>query len=281
MKMEQSIENYIKNLVRDTIGQALGGLQLQKDRQTYVVANWKMNKTLSGTVEFFQELTSTTNVSVVVCPPTHLLYPAQLFIKQQKKSVALGGQNVHWADQGAYTGETSTSMLQEMGCEFVIIGHSERRQYAGENDEIVNMKVKQAIKAGLTPIICIGETLEEKNLLQTEQVLKTQLFGALKDIDSSQFIIAYEPVWAIGTGQSATPELAQQSHAYIRSVMTQLMGQTAETISILYGGSVNEKNAADYSAMEDIDGVLVGGASLNAKPFDEIIAAFAKGEQNL
>ncbi|WP_342431358.1 triose-phosphate isomerase [Neobacillus sp. FSL H8-0543] len=279
--MEHSIENYIKNLVRDTIGQALGGLQLQKDRQTYVVGNWKMNNNFSGTAEFFQEINSSNNVSVVVCPPTHLLYPAQLLIKQQKKSIALGGQNVHWADRGAYTGETSTSMLQEMGCEYVIIGHSERRQYAGENDEMINMKVKQAIKSGLTPIVCIGETLEEKNLLQTEQVLKTQLFGALKEIDSSQFIIAYEPVWAIGTGQSASPELAQQSHAYIRSVITQIMGQDADTISILYGGSVNEKNAADFYAMEDIDGVLVGGASLKAKPFDEIIAAFAKGEQNL
>jgi triosephosphate isomerase (TIM) len=278
--MEQSIESYIKNLVRDVIGQTLGELQQQSDRQTYVIANWKMNKDLAETAEFFQNIKSNKNVSVVVCPPTHLLYPAHLFIKQSGKPIGLGGQNVHWADKGAYTGETSTNMLKDVGCEYVIIGHSERRQYAGEDDQLVNQKVKQAIKAGLIPIICIGETLEEKNLMQTEQVLSKQLVGALKGIESNSFLIAYEPVWAIGTGQSATAELAQQTHGYIRSVLTQLVGHQAESISILYGGSANESNAAEYSAMPDIDGVLVGGASLKAESFDAIINVFAKGEQN-
>jgi triosephosphate isomerase (TIM) len=278
--MEASIESYIKNLVRDVIGQTLGELQLQVERQTYVVANWKMNKNLSETAEYFQTIKSNSKVSVVVCPPTQLLYPAQLFIKQQGKPIALGAQNVHWAEKGAYTGETSVKMLQDVGCEYVIIGHSERRQYAYEDNDLVNLKAKQAMKSGLIPIICIGETLEQKNQMQTENVLRAQLFGALKELESSEFILAYEPVWAIGTGQSATHELAQQTHAYIRKVLKEIMGQTAENISILYGGSVNEKNAADYSAMPDIDGVLVGGASLDSQSFDEIIDVFAKGDQN-
>ncbi|MGG3466995.1 triose-phosphate isomerase [Neobacillus pocheonensis] len=278
--MEQSIESYIKNLVRDTIVHTIGELQVQKDRQTYIIANWKMNKTLAETAEFFQQINSSQDVAVVVCPPTQLLYPAHLFIQQSKKTIGLGGQNVHWAEKGAYTGETSTSMLKDVGCEYVIIGHSERRQYANEDDELVNRKVKQALNDGLTPIVCIGETLGQKNSLQTEHVLSTQLLGALKGIDSSKFIIAYEPVWAIGTGQSATAELAQQTHAYIRTVLKQILGEKADNISILYGGSANESNAAEYSAMPDIDGVLVGGASLNAQSFDGIINVFAKGEQS-
>ena len=278
--MEQSIESYIKNLVRDVIGQSLGELQLQSDRQTYVIANWKMNKKLNETAEFFQKINSSQDVSVVICPPAQLLYPAHLLIKQSGKPIGLGGQNVHWADKGAYTGESSGSMLRDVGCEYVIIGHSERRQYSYEDDELVNKKVLHAIKSELTPIICIGETLGQKNALQTEQVLFKQLDGALKDIDSSHFIIGYEPVWAIGTGQSATAELAQQTHAYIRSILKKIIGEKADGISILYGGSANESNAADFSAMPDIDGVLVGGASLNAQSFDGIINVFAKGEQN-
>ncbi|NHC41211.1 triose-phosphate isomerase [Bacillus sp. MM2020_1] len=278
--MEQSIESYIKNLVRDVIGQSLGELQLQRDRQTYVIANWKMNKNLNETAEFFRKINSSQDVSVVICPPSQLLYPAHLLIKQSGKPIGLGGQNVHWADKGAYTGESSGNMLRDVGCEYVIIGHSERRQYSYEDDELVNKKVLHAIKSELTPIICIGETLGQKNALQTEQVLDKQLDGALKDIDSSNFILAYEPVWAIGTGQSATAELAQQTHAYIRSILKKIIGEKAEGISILYGGSANESNAADFSAMPDIDGVLVGGASLNAQSFDGIINVFAKGEQN-
>ncbi|WML26547.1 triose-phosphate isomerase [Neobacillus sp. OS1-33] len=278
--MEQSIESYIKNLVRDVIGQSLGELQLQSDRQTYVIANWKMNKNLNETAEFFQKINSSQDVSVVICPPAQLLYPAHLLIKQSGKAIGLGGQNVHWADKGAYTGESSGWMLRDVGCEYVIIGHSERRQYSYEDDELVNKKVLHAIKSELTPIICIGETLGQKNALQTEQVLEKQLCGALKDIDSSHFILAYEPVWAIGTGQSATAELAQQTHAYIRSILKKIIGEKAEGISILYGGSANEHNAADFNAMPDIDGVLVGGASLNAQSFDGIINVFAKGEQN-
>ncbi|MCL6572257.1 MAG: triose-phosphate isomerase [Bacillus sp. (in: Bacteria)] len=278
--MEQSIESYIKNIVRDAIGQTLGELQLQNNRRIYVIANWKMNQTLAATAEFFQTINSNNDVSVVVCPPANLLYPAHLFIKQAKIPIGLGAQNVHWAEKGAYTGEISTSMLMDVGCDYCLIGHSERRQYAGEDYALVNMKVIQSLKSALTPIICIGETLKQKNAMQTEQVLESQLIGALKDIDSSNFILAYEPVWAIGSGLAATAELAQQTHVYIRSVLKQIVGQKADSISILYGGSANERNSADYSAMPDIDGVLVGGASLNAQSFAGIINAFAKGEQN-
>jgi triosephosphate isomerase len=274
--MDQSIESYIKSLVRE----ALGGLQLERDRQVYVIANWKMNKNLAEAAEFFQEIKGSSDVKVVICPPAPLLYPAQLFMKQTAPQIDLGAQNVHWAEKGAYTGETSTGMLKDVGCQFVIIGHSERRQYAGETDEIVRMKVKKAIEDGLTPVVCIGETLEQKNRQQTKQVLSAQLIGALKDIHSNEVIIAYEPVWAIGTGQSATPETSQETHSYIRSCLKQLLGEKAENISILYGGSVNEVNASEYSQMPDIDGVLVGGASLKAKTFQKIIDVFAKGEQN-
>jgi triosephosphate isomerase (TIM) len=278
--MEHSIESYIKNLVRETIGQTISDVQTHNGRSNYVIANWKMNKTLAETADFFEKVTCEDTISVVICPPAPLLYLANNMIKQQVKPIALGGQNVHWAEKGAFTGETSTEMLKDVGCEYVIIGHSERRQYFHEDDEIINQKARQSIKAGLIPIICIGESLEQKNFLQTEQILTEQLIGALKNTGSSNFIIAYEPIWAIGTGQSATPERAQETHAFIRSVLKQLLGQTADSISIIYGGSVNEKNAEEYSSMPDIDGVLVGNASLNAETFEEIINVFAKGEQN-
>ncbi|HJV17870.1 MAG TPA: triose-phosphate isomerase [Bacillales bacterium] len=271
--MEQSIESFIKNLVRETIVDLLPKI----GRSKYVIANWKMNKTLAEAADFFTSIPANDAVSVIVCPPAQLLYPAHLLTQQQNKRIGLAGQNVHWQNSGAFTGEISAEMLKDVGCEYVIIGHSERRHYFHEDDEIINQKVKQSMNAGLIPIICIGETLEQKSALQTEQILSTQLYGALKNIGSTRFIIAYEPVWAIGTGQSATPEQAQETHDYIRSVLKQIMGQ--DSISILYGGSVNEKNSAEYSTMPDIDGVLVGGASLNAKSFEEIINVFAKGEQ--
>lgn len=277
--MTQSFENYIKTLVRETIEQSMGNQASMTGRQTYVIANWKMNHSLADTAEFFQKINSSHDVNVVVCPPAPLLYPAQLYLKQLGKPIQLGGQNVYWVEKGAYTGETSISMLKDVGCEYVIVGHSERRQYFHEDDHSVNLKVKQAIKNGLIPIICIGETLEQNELQQTEQVLAEQLSGALKEIHSKQFIIAYEPVWAIGTGKSATAEQAGQTHSYIRSLITELFGPMGQDISILYGGSVNGNNASEYCRLPDIDGVLVGGASLEAQTFDEIIEVFAKGEQ--
>ena len=275
--MDQAIQSYVKNLVKEAIQDLYGNeptTNVLSGRQTYVVANWKMNKTLAEAVEFVQESSSVEGTNVVVCPPTQLLYPVQLLVEQQGKSVKLGAQNVHHKDKGAYTGETSAQMLKDIGCEFVIVGHSERRQYSNECDVLINKKVKSAIDSNLTPIICIGETLEEKNSGQTERVLTKQLVGALQNIESSSFLIAYEPVWAIGTGQSATAEQAQVTHQYIRAVLQEIVGSKADSISILYGGSVNESNAKEYASQADIDGVLVGGASLKVQTFEPIIHAF-------
>lgn len=272
--MDQAVKSYIEQLVRAAVQQSA---KPSSTRTSYAIANWKMNKSFSEMAVYLQELKSRDDVSVVICPPAQLLYPAGLMAKQQGSSVSIGAQNVHEADQGAYTGEISAAMLAEIGCQYVLIGHSERRQYFNEIDQQVNQKIKQALKEGMTPVICIGETIEQKNSGQTEKVLTTQLVGALHDIDSN-FILAYEPVWAIGTGESASAEQAQSTHAYIRKVLTELLGGRAERISILYGGSVNDKNAAEFSKMPDIDGVLVGGASLNAESFEKIIAVFAKGD---
>ena len=279
--MDLAIQSYVKSLVKDAIQELYGNeptTNVNSGRQTYVVANWKMNKTLAEAVEFVQEINSVEGTNVIVCPPTQLLYPVQLLLGQKGSSVKVGAQNVHHKEFGAYTGETSSQMLKDIGCEFVIIGHSERRRYSNECDVLINKKVKSAITSNLTPIICIGETLEEKNSGQTERVLTKQLVGALQDVDSDQFLIAYEPVWAIGTGQSATAEQAQATHQYIRAVLQEVVGSTADSISILYGGSVNESNAKEYASQSDIDGVLVGGASLKVQSFEPIIHAFIKGD---
>lgn len=278
--MDQSIKAYIKQLVQEAVEQSAGSLNSlpsNTGRKQYVIANWKMNKNIQETLEFLQQLQGGNGVEVVVCPPAPLLYPAKLYVQGQNKGIQIGAQNVHQEEKGAYTGETAASLLIDIGCSHCIIGHSERRQYAQEDDATVNVKAKEALKRGLTPIICIGETLEQKQQDQTEKVLTKQILGAMDGIEVSQVIFAYEPVWAIGTGESATAEEAQRIHAFIRSVLEYLDEQNAEKVSILYGGSVNEKNAQEFAAMNDIDGVLVGGASLQVDSFQKIIAVFAKG----
>lgn len=278
--MDQSIKAYIKQLVQEAVGQSASSwnnLPSSTGRKQYVIANWKMNKSIQETLEFLQQLKEGNGVEVVVCPPAPLLYPTKLYVQGQNKGIQIGAQNVHQEEKGAYTGETAASLLEDIGCSHCIIGHSERRQYAQEDDATVNLKAKQALKRGLTPIICIGETLEQKQQNQTEKVLTRQILGAMDGIDVSQAVFAYEPVWAIGTGESATAEEAQRIHAYIRAVVAHLDEQNAENVSILYGGSVNENNAQEFSAMIDIDGVLVGGASLQVDSFQKIIAVFAKG----
>ncbi|ART78390.1 triose-phosphate isomerase [Sutcliffiella horikoshii] len=278
--MDQSIKAYIKQLVQEAIEQSassLNNLPPGTGRKQYVIANWKMNKNIQETLEFLQQLKEGNGVEVVVCPPAPLLYPAKLYVQGQKKEIQIGAQNVHQEDKGAYTGETAASLLKEIGCSHCIIGHSERRQYAQEDDATVNQKAKQALKRGLTPVICIGETLEQKQQDQTEKVLTKQILGAMDGMDVSQVVFAYEPVWAIGTGESATAAEAQRIHGYIRSVLEYLDVQNAEKVSILYGGSVNENNAQEFASMTDIDGVLVGGASLQVDSFQKIIAVFAKG----
>jgi len=278
--MDQSIKAYIKQLVQEAVGQSassMNNLPSNNARKHYVIANWKMNKNIQETLDFLQLVKEGNGVEVVVCPPAPLLYPAKLYVQGQNKGIQIGAQNVHQEEKGAYTGEMAASLLKDIGCSHCIIGHSERRQYAQEDDAAVNLKAKQALKRGLTPIICIGETLEQKQQNQTEKVLTKQILGAMDGIDVSQVIVAYEPVWAIGTGESATAEDAQRIHAYIRAVVAHLDEQNAENVSILYGGSVNENNAQEFSGMIDIDGVLVGGASLQVDSFQKIIAVFAKG----
>jgi triosephosphate isomerase len=196
-------------------------------------------------------------------------------------NIAVGAQNVHWESSGAFTGEVCAEMLLELGVEYVVIGHSERRQYFGETDQTVNKRLHAALAAGLKPVVCVGETLEQREAGRTEQVVGEQLDGGLADLTPSQLakvILAYEPVWAIGTGKTATPEMAQEVHAFIRKRLCGLAdSQTAEGIRIQYGGSVKPGNAAELLGQPDIDGALVGGASLKADDFAGILEARPRG----
>jgi triosephosphate isomerase len=211
-------------------------------------------------------------VEVAVCPTFTSLSAASEAL--QNSTVGLGAQDVHWEDEGAYTGEISTEMLLDVGCDFVIIGHSERRQYFGETDETVNRKLKKALTTSITPILCCGETLDEREAGQVETVVLGQLQRGLAELtenDISRIIIAYEPVWAIGTGKTATPETAEEVHAMIRNWLKDTFSaDLADGLRILYGGSVKPGNAAELMAQPDIDGGLVGGASLDAVSFAQI-----------
>ncbi len=214
-------------------------------------------------------------VDIVLCPPfTSLKVVGE---RIEESLIKLGAQDMHWEASGAYTGEISAAMLRDLYCRYVILGHSERREYFGETDLIVNEKVKAAIEATLVPIVCIGETLDQRERGDTEDVVRRQLEGGLAGVDlgaSKELVIAYEPVWAIGTGVTATPEQAQDVHAFIREVLGEMMGSsTASRIRIQYGGSMKSENAADLLVQPDIDGGLVGGASLESRSFVEIVRA--------
>jgi triosephosphate isomerase len=248
-------------------------------RRMLIAGNWKMNKTIDETVELINgikaELPGSGDVEVLVCPPFVCLESAKKAI--EGSSIKLGAQNLHWKDSGAFTGEVSADMLLSVGIEYVIIGHSERRQYFGETDETVNLRLKQALAKGLKPIFCIGETLEEREAGKTFDVLKGQVLGGLSGISAQQIkavALAYEPVWAIGTGKVATKEQAQEAHAYIRAQLAEIFDEdTAESAIIQYGGSVKPDNAEELLSQLDVDGALVGGASLNVKDFVGIIEA--------
>ncbi len=218
---------------------------------------------------------SNTPIEVLVCPPFTSLVIASTLLKDT--SLKLGAQNMSHHEDGAYTGEVSAKMLKSVGCEYVILGHSERRQYFKETNELINAKAKQAFKHGLTPILCVGETLEEREAGVTEDIIKTQVKGILHELTSEQVekvVIAYEPVWAIGTGKTATTEQANQVHKFIRKLVGQLYSWTvAEKLIIQYGGSMNDKNAAELLSQSDIDGGLIGGASLKADAFATIVQA--------
>jgi triosephosphate isomerase (TIM) len=242
-----------------------------------MAANWKMYKTPDQTREFFRDflplVAGHARDERVVCPPYIDLADAVEAVKGS--SVAIGAQNVHWKEEGAFTGEISAAMLLALGVKHVIVGHSERRQYFGETDDTVNIRLKAALEAGLTPICCVGEVLEEREAGLTDDVLRRQCvraFHAISAKKAAKMVVAYEPVWAIGTGKTATPEIAAEAHAVIRREATEIFGEEfSGKLRILYGGSVKPENAATLMAQEEIDGALVGGASLNAKSFAAIV----------
>jgi triosephosphate isomerase len=246
-------------------------------RKKVMAANWKMYKTPEQASDFFRDflplIADHERDEVVVCPPYVDLHAAVAAAKGSK--IAIGAQNVYWKEEGAFTGEISPRMLLAAGCMYVILGHSERRQYFGETDDTVNMKLKAALEAGLTPIVCVGEVLEEREAGLTEDVLRRQClraFHAISGKKAGKLVVAYEPVWAIGTGKTATPQLAAEAHALIRGEAAKAFGQElADSLRILYGGSVKPDNAKALMAEAEIDGALVGGASLDAKSFAAIV----------
>ena len=245
-------------------------------RKPIIAGNWKMNKTAKEAVELInalKPLVAKSKPEVVVCVPYTDLWAVADAIKGSK--IKLGAENVAWADNGAFTGEISADMLKEIGVEYVIIGHSERRQYFGETDESVNARLKQALKKDLKPIVCVGETLAEREKNKTKRVLKKQVLDGFKDIvaeDFANIVIAYEPVWAIGTGKTATAEDANKTIGYIRSLVKKTWGaEVAKALRIQYGGSMKPGNAKELMAMRNIDGGLIGGAALKAEDFSGIV----------
>ncbi len=246
-------------------------------RKPIIAGNWKMHKThkeTSDTIEALKKLVAdVSDREIIICPPFTSL---QIAVQSAKGSnIKIGAQNMHYEDKGAFTGEISPVMIKDLGCEYVIIGHSERRQYFCETDHLIGKKIISALKHNLTPIICVGETLQERETNKTFSVIDTQIRGALKSVNHEQIqkcVIAYEPVWAIGTGKTATKEQAQEVHFYIRNTLSKIYSpEVSDTIRILYGGSVKPENMADLMSQPDIDGGLVGGASLEAETFSKII----------
>ncbi len=246
-------------------------------RKYLIAGNWKMNKNAAEAVDLVKELQLEAGdqflVSVLVCPPFTALESVAGIIEDS--SIHLGAQNMHPEPSGAYTGEVSAEMLRHLFVTFVILGHSERRQYFNETDAFINTKVLAALNGSLKPIVCVGETLEEREAERTLEVVSSQVKGCLEGVPeekADQLVIAYEPVWAIGTGKTATPEMAQEVHALIRGLLKEQFGEVmAERIRILYGGSMKPDNAYELLSQEDIDGGLIGGASLQARAFLKIM----------
>ncbi len=248
-------------------------------RKPVVAGNWKMYKCGDEAAMLAEAVARgasplSPSVDTVICPP----FPALVRVAGvlRSGSVALGAQNMHWENEGAYTGEVAPPMLVDAGCRYVILGHSERRTCFHETDQIVNRKTHAAMAAGLVPIVCVGETLEERETGKTRKVIETQVAGSLKGIgtDLSGIIVAYEPVWAIGTGLTATPEQAQEVHAFIRICLEKIDNRAAaQKTRILYGGSVKPANAGDLFRQPDIDGGLIGGAALDAETFLAVVKA--------
>ena len=246
-------------------------------RKPIIAANWKMNKTVSESTDFAKDLKDLTkdtfNVEIVICPPFTSLVSVGQILKDT--NLKLGAQNMHWEKSGAFTGEISPVMLRDAGCHYVIVGHSERREYFKETDGDVNKKIKSALSFNLIPIMCVGEKLQERESGNTLSVVERQVKKGLEDVPKEEgkgIIIAYEPVWAIGTGRTASPADANEVHKFIRSILKNLYDEEiSNTIRIQYGGSVNTENIDNLMKEEGIDGALVGGASLNINSFMRII----------
>ncbi len=251
---------------------------MAKYRKKIVAGNWKMNLSIAEATELASSvargLAELREVDVVLCPPFTAL--GAVGDEISGSSIKLGAQNMHWEKSGAFTGEISAAMLRGLFCRYVILGHSERRTHFGDTDEVVNRKVKTALESSLEPIVCVGESLEQRETEETNAVLEAQLRGSLADLgeDYGKVIVAYEPVWAIGSGRTATAAQAQDAHAWIRSVVGEIAGsEVADSLRIQYGGSVKADNARELMSQADVDGALVGGASLESRSFVEIVRA--------
>ena len=246
-------------------------------RRIIIAGNWKMNNSVKESVSLAREIAASVDDvkgrEVVIAPPFTSLYPVSKEIEGSK--IKLSAQNLFWKDNGAYTGEISAAMLKDVGCEYVIIGHSERRQFFGETDDSVNQKIKTSLKHNLNPIVCAGETLEEREGGKTFDVIKRQMvkgFAGLSFSEIKNVVIAYEPVWAIGTGKTATPEQANDVHHFIRNLLKELFNtEISDNLSILYGGSVKPDNIKGLMTQSEIDGALVGGASLKGSDFLKLV----------
>ena len=246
-------------------------------RRSIIAGNWKMYKTIKDgqelAVALKRELYKIENVDIVICPAYTLL--AYLADDLEDSNIVIGAQDIYWQEEGAFTGEVSAAMLKDAGCQYVIVGHSERRQFFGDTNETVNKKINACLKHGLTPIICVGENLQERESGNTFGVIQNQIQGSLAEIsalDIVKTVIAYETVWAIGTGKTATADQAQEVHKYIRDLLRKMYGEeVAGSVRIQYGGSVKPENIRELIAKPDVDGALVGGASLKADSFSAIV----------
>jgi triosephosphate isomerase len=254
-------------------------------RRPLIAGNWKMHKSHLEAVQLTQKTAwalssdDTAAVEVVLCPPFTALRSVGTLIEGDKLALGLGGQNCHPEPEGAYTGEVSAPMLARLGCGYVIAGHSERRQHFGETDELVNRKARAVLASGMTPIVCVGESLEQREAGHTAEVVRGQVRGSLAGLTAEQvggLVIAYEPVWAIGTGRAATAHDAQETIALVRGTVAELAGGAADTVRIQYGGSVKAGNVEELMAQPDVDGALVGGASLDADEFALIVKGAAR-----
>lgn len=278
--MSSTVEAYIKDIVRHMLEKQMVASKLEQSRKKYVIANWKMNLSRMDIMEYLRDIAEVNAFDeVILCPPAPYLYDVYTKLLELNPNISVGAQNVHGAEKGAYTGEISAAMLVDSGCQYTLVGHSERRAQ-GESDAAINQKLRHSIEKGLTPILCIGEQATDHASKRSMEVIAHQLVHALHGLPSSAaFIIAYEPVWAIGSGQTPSITDIEQVHQGIRYVLKELFNsEKAGSISVVYGGSVQATLAEQLGNVHDVDGLLVGGASLQAHTFKEIVEVFLSRE---